>query len=39
MKFKNTEISNFGGAFRSMRNPMNSHNKSDSNENNRNLGV
>ena len=30
MKFKNTEISNFGGAFRGMRNPVNSHNKSDS---------
>ena len=34
MKFKNTEVFNFEGAFRGMRNPMNSWNKSDSNFNN-----
>ncbi len=31
MKIENTEISNFAGAFRGMRNPMNSWDKSDSN--------
>lgn len=31
MKFENTEVFNFEGAFRGMRNPMNSWNKSDSN--------
>ena len=30
MKFENTEVMNFEGAFRGMRNPMNSWNKSDS---------
>lgn len=30
MKFENTEVFNFDGAFRGMRNPMNSWNKSDS---------
>lgn len=30
MEFKNTEVFNFGGAFRGMRNPMNSWDKSDS---------
>jgi Fe-S cluster biosynthesis and repair protein YggX len=30
MKFENTEVFNFAGAFRGMRNPMNSWNKSDS---------
>lgn len=30
MKFENTEVFNFEGAFRGMRNPMNSWNKSDS---------
>lgn len=39
MKFENTRIFNFEGALRGMRNPMNSWDKSDSNENNRNLGV
>ena len=34
MKFENTEVFNFEGAFRGMRNPMNSWNKSDSNFNN-----
>lgn len=31
MKIENTEVSNFAGAFRGMRNPMNSWDKSDSN--------
>lgn len=31
MKFENTEVYNFEGAFRGMRNPMNSWDKSDSN--------
>ena len=30
MKFENTEVFNFDGAFRGMRNPMNSWEKSDS---------
>ena len=30
MKFEHTEVFNFEGAFRGLRNPMNSHNKSDS---------
>ena len=30
MKFENTNVYNFEGAFRGMRNPMNSWNKSDS---------
>ena len=30
MKFENTEVFNFEGALRGMRNPMNSHNRSDS---------
>ena len=30
MKFKNTEVFNFEGALRGMRNPLNSWNKSDS---------
>ena len=30
MKFKNTEVFNFEGALRGMRNPLQSHNKSDS---------
>jgi len=35
MKIENTEVFNFAGAFRGMRNPMNSWDKSDSNfENN-----
>lgn len=32
MKFENTEVFNFAGAFRGMRNPMNSWDKSDSGE-------
>ena len=31
MKFENTEVYNFEGAFRGMRNPLNSWSKSDSN--------
>ncbi len=30
MKFENTQVFNFEGAFRGLRNPMNSHSKSDS---------
>ena len=30
MKFENTEVFNFNAAFRGMRNPKNSWNKSDS---------
>lgn len=32
MKFENTEVFNFAGAFRGMRNPMSSWDKSDSGE-------
>lgn len=41
MKIENTEVFNFAGAFRGMRNPMNSWDKSDSNfENNQiNIGL
>ena len=31
MKFENTEVFNFKGAFRGMRNPLDSWDKSDSN--------
>lgn len=34
MKFENTKVMNFDGAFRGMRNPMNSWAKSDSDFNN-----
>lgn len=39
MKIENTEVSNFAGAFRGMRNPMNSWDKSDSNFENNQINI
>lgn len=39
MKFKNTTVHNIGGAIRSMRMPMMSHDKSDSHYNNGNFII
>lgn len=39
MKIENTEIFNFAGAFRGMRNPMNSWDKSDSNFENNQISI
>lgn len=39
MKIENTEIFNFAGAFRGMRNPMNSWDKSDSNFENNQINI
>lgn len=39
MKIENTEVFNFAGAFRGMRNPMNSWDKSDSNFENNQINI